>query len=283
MIINIVMCEGAHDIGFISKIMFTNGFKPYKKKIKEYPSPINAQIEENIKKSAVGDRKIGFEPPSYKIPYASLIKDELLLLFHNMGGDNNCDNRKELINDYKTIMDAINDVFDDKSISEIKFFLFFDADDKGVKNRIEAIRNDYSDEYKIPKDQIENGKISSDGNIRLGTYIFHDTNDSAKKGTLEEQLLGLIKHENKEIIDAAEEYLDKNSLASERTKEYLVSDGKYKGVSKFNKKKSIISVAGQLQFSGMNNSVIIAKSDYIKESVISNDNECKIICKLLAQ
>lgn len=283
MIINVVMCEGAHDIGFISKIMLANGFKSYGKRIKEYPYPINTQIENNIKKSAVGDRKIGFEPPSYKIPYASLIKDELLLLFHNMGGDKSFKDRKNLINDYKDIMEGINNGLVASVISEIKYFIFFDADNKGVKNRIETIRNDYSNEYNIPKDQIENGKISFGGNIRLGTYIFHDTSDLNKKGTLEDQLLGLIKLKNKEIIDAAEEYLDKNSLASGRTQEYSVSDGKYKGVSKFNKKKSIISVAGQLQFSGMNNSVIIAKSDYIEKSVILNDNECNIICKLLAQ
>ncbi|WP_319202256.1 hypothetical protein [uncultured Ilyobacter sp.] len=45
----------------------------------------------------------------------------------------------------------------------------------------------------------------------------------------------------------------------------------YRGESKFYHEKSMISVAGQLQFSGMSNAVIISKSDLLnKESLMSS-------------
>ena len=34
--ITIVFCEGQHDIAFISKILYINGYKEYKKKLKDF-------------------------------------------------------------------------------------------------------------------------------------------------------------------------------------------------------------------------------------------------------
>ncbi|WP_171899529.1 hypothetical protein [Candidatus Marithrix sp. Canyon 246] len=39
------------------------------------------------------------------------------------------------------------------------------------------------------------------------------------------------------------------------------------GNPQFKKQKSVISIAGQLQFSGSSNAVIIANSDYIKKMI----------------
>jgi len=52
------------------------------------------------------------------------------------------------------------------------------------------------------------------------------------------------------------------------------------GKIEFKKLKSIISSAGQLQFSGSSNAVIIANSDYIKKSDIDANVHCQNIIKL---
>ena len=117
--------------------------------------------------------------------------------------------------------------------------------------------------------------------ISFGIYVFHNEEDSEKKGTLEDQIISLFKVNNKELVSKAHEYLIQNKLDNNRTKEYFVDKEKYKGSSKFDLKKSIISVAGQLQFSGMSNSVIISRSDYITKLSICEDLECQKILKLL--
>ncbi len=85
-----------------------------------------------------------------------------------------------------------------------------------------------------------------------------------------------MQQENEKIFEESEKYLLENALAGERQKEYkdIGAEQSYTGSSKFKEKKSIISLAGQLQFSGMNNSVIIAKSDYITSEKLMANDQC---------
>ena len=123
----------------------------------------------------------------------------------------------------------------------------------------------------------------------MGTYVFHKPHSNAfeqkniQKGTLEDQLLALMHIDNGALFQKAAKFLDANILEPERTKEYDAKQDKYVGSKKYKPKKSQISVAGQLQFSGMNNSVIILKSDYIKKQTILQDIECKRIAEMILE
>ena len=90
-----------------------------------------------------------------------------------------------------------------------------------------------------------------------------------------------MQEENSSVLGKAVDFLSENALSPERTKEYDPRQDKYMGGKKYKFKKSQIAVAGQLQFSGMNNSVIILKSDYIKQKAILQDNECRKIAELI--
>ncbi|MBL0687404.1 MAG: hypothetical protein JJV94_06240 [Sulfurospirillum sp.] len=139
-----------------------------------------------------------------------------------------------------------------------RFLYFFDADDKGISTRMDEI----NEELEL-NDKLSHSEIKEIDSYEWGCYIFHKDKDS---GDLEDIILDLMKPNNETIFENSLSFLDKNIQK------------KYKDKVKI--KKSIISVAGQLQFSGVNNSVIISKSDYITCIDISNNKQCREIIKL---
>lgn len=76
-----------------------------------------------------------------------------------------------------------------------------------------------------------------------------------------------MKPNNKDIFENSESFISNNKSATE-------------GNLQFKKQKSVISIAGQLQFSGSSNAVIIANSDYIKKDDILKNTHCRNIIKL---
>jgi len=269
--ITIVFCEGMHDINFLSKILYVHNYKDYKKKLKEFQEPLGNLFLNIFKEQKdLEARKIGFNP-IYKVPSLALFneKNEELVLFHNMGGDNRSSERKKVLDMYQNLLSEEDD-FSPSNLN-FKFLYFFDADDSPKENRIA----DLNTELELT---LEHLTILEQENYTWGCYIFHKDNDG---GCLEDILLDLMKPSNETIFDNAKVFISQNTLTEPNRKcEYKPTDGTYKTQQKFRDKKSIISVAGQLQFSGMANAVIIGKSDYITKADIENSPICQDIIKL---
>lgn len=286
MVISVVLCEGAHDIAFISKILCANGCEEYGARVNNYPYPIAEQIRNNYAKDVIGEKKIGNGPDSPFVPKAAYTNGEKLILFHNMNGDSDTKSRFELIEQYRKNGIALKMRENPDQITAFEFYLFYDADDMGVEGRLEWMENEFTDQFRLdmgkPK-QAEKSPIPAvkETEGMVGTYIFHDPSDPERKGTLEDQLLLLMRRENEELFDRSMDYLRTNELPPDRTREYDPMQDKYMRGKNYKPKKSQISVAGQLQFSGMSNSVIILKSDYMKKQTILRDEECMKIAGLI--
>lgn len=264
----ISFCEGQHDIAFLSKILFANDFKEYDKKLKSFLKPFDKQFITLLAETDISDRKLGFQSPSYKLPSVSLYKDDTLVLFHNISGDSQETARKEVLEMYKNLKGE--DDFSNYTF-KYRFLYFFDADSNPIQNRIDALNIELS-----LANTLSQGTLVTDDE-EYGCYIFHkDLNG----GLLEDMLLDLMIPNNEQCFENSKKYIDDNMLTTARQTEYKCSDDTYKSGNKFKEKKSIISIAGQLQFSGMNNSVIIAKSDFIKKSDILANQNCTDIAKL---
>lgn len=290
MIISVVLCEGVHDISFISKILCANGCDEYKVKIDDYPYPIGEQLKNNYARDAIGEKMIGSGPDSPFVPKAAYTDGKRMILFHNMNGDSDTNTRCELIDQYRKNSIALG-FKNPGGITTFEFYLFYDADSLGVAGRLDRIESEFWGKYRItagkPRQAVkvrvpgETGAGNDKIDVMLGTYIFCDPNDIERKGTLEDQLLALMRRENSELFDRAKDFLDQNALEADRTKEYDPKKDRHAGGKKYKPKKSQIAVAGQLQFSGMNNSVVILKSDYIKQQAILQDEECKKIAGMI--
>lgn len=270
-----VLCEGQHDIAFISRILQVNGFTKYNKKLNEFLKPLN-DLYINILRTErqISSQKLGYSS-QYKVPSEAYIKDNNLVLFHNMGGDQRATERKELLDIYRNLIDfdSLEDEFSDFNFS-LRFLFFFDADEVGVEERIKNMSTE------LNLDTFSNSSIISKGNHEYGCFIFAEPNE--ENGTLEDLLISLMRVENGNIFTNAKDFLNDNKLDNQRQKEYVSNNFKdsYKGSSKYKELKSIISVSGQLQFSGMNNAVIISRSDYLNRDLLLNDHICKSIAGL---
>jgi len=261
--ITITLCEGQDDIAFLTRILYINGFEKYNDKLENFIKPFDKLFISNIKRA----EKFGFSPTNYLIPSVVLSKEDNYVLMHNLGGDS--DGRSSEIKKILGMYNGIKSDEDDFSNYDFdyKFLLFFDADED-IATREKSV-------CKLIKREIKHNEMSEN----YGLYIFHKDGS----GTLEDILLELMKIGNESVFDSAKKYVENNKFDDqERCKEFVCSNSKeeHKGSSKFYEKKSIISVAGQLQFSAKSNSVIIEKSDYIKKVDLETNNKCKEIADM---
>lgn len=273
----IAFCEGQHDIAFLSRILLVNNFEAYNKKIKDYIPPLNELFKKALSMTTIADKKLGFQS-EHMVPSVAYVKeDEALVLLHNLSGDNCSGKRTQILSMYQTITKETDDDFSEDFDLSFKFLYFLDADQKGIKERENEINNEVN-----LHDKIEHGTVKTIQNYEWGCYIYHDDQHHMSYGTLEDILLQLMQPDNEQIFKDAENYINNNRLNEERQKEFVCTNTSqcYKERIKFQEKKSIISIAGQLQFSSMSNAVIIAKSDYIKHTDINNNSHCQQIKSL---
>jgi len=81
-----ILCEGPHDAAFLRKILRANGFNSYdEKKIKEYPTPMDAFVKRNLEKSNIEDLNIQEAKKAF-IPNNVLQKENTYLFSYILGG-----------------------------------------------------------------------------------------------------------------------------------------------------------------------------------------------------
>jgi len=274
----IVFCEGDHDIAFLTRILLVNGYKSYNKKVNEFRKPLDKLYIKNLSTKKIADHEFKFQQPKQKVPYSVLEKDDYLVIFHNFNGDGNFkkDGANNIIKMYLSLNNENRRKIEKYEKLNYKFLYFLDADNEGVESRVNAIKNS------LDLDEFKHLEITSHDNYDVGCYIFHDEKDLNKYGTLEDVLISLMMKNNETTFNNSRDFIKSNLLASDRQRKLLCTDIEEKPVDSitFKKQKSIISIAGQLQFSGSSNAVIIANSDYIKKNDIDNSTSCQNILKL---
>lgn len=269
--ISIVFCEGVHDIAFIMRIMKANGYKEPYMTIEEYPYPLSILYVKNKNKDGIYTRDTN------KMPFAALEKDQRLIVFHKMGGDSFDKEIKELVELYEKSMIPLK-MDNPNGIEHYEFIIFKDADDMGVDERVANISDIFDGKYSL-----EHGKKIEMNNFYWGAYVFHNPTDVDKRGDLEDLLLMLMEPENETLFMNTRKFLKENELDEYRKKKYDTYKDTYKSSARknFKEKKSVLGVAGQLQFSGEANTVMIEYSDYITKGKIEKCEECRMIFELL--
>lgn len=270
----IVFCEGDHDIAFLSRILLIDGFVPYDKKVKDFIKPLNKLYIGALKEKKIEDSKFKFQRANALVPYAVFQKEQTLVIFHNLGGDGNilngtADKISEL---YLAQNDEMLREAGEYKALTYRFLYFLDADDTGKTTRVTEL----NDMLKINDKSLEHCSLVSKDAYQIGCCIFHDINSPKKTGKLENILLELMPPSNEEIFQSARKFITDYTMKDSRQKKYICTNIEEKSIGKiqFREEKSIISIAGQLQFSGSSNSVIIANSDYIQKKDIINNTIC---------
>lgn len=291
-----VLCEGSHDVAFLSRLLSSEGYSHFKKKLSDFPFPLGAWLANSAKKLNIQDlnvdkvyKDLGAVLPSGAMANADR---EHLVLFYSMNGDSRKEERKNIISKIKE-WGSHPENEKEFSISEESggdgnkygLVILYDADNKGIPARIEEIKTEVREIFPAIDKIAHNGDVASDGDMfKIGTYIFADC--VSGNGTLENILLPIMKTDNETIFENAESFLNDNKederlrplvFKKKDSGEIVEERGKAK---KYHHIKSVLGVVGQLQNSGTSNTVCIEKTDYITLKKIQTDSACQQILKM---
>lgn len=271
----VALCEGQHDVAFLSRLLLVNDFITYNKKIKEFPWPFSDRFQTELSNISIPDKKLGFQAPSALLPSIAFHKENTWVFLHNVGGDSQADSRNKLIRMYRELSGN-----DDYSIViPYRFVYFFDSDLIGVDNRMSSLAQEIGIEEDL---DFTNGSIIDFDGVQWGAYIFH--NAVNQFGTLEDLILSYFDNKIPNLNANILSFLRGNSIPVASTRKIKYEGGRetYYGSSRYAEKKSIIGIYGQLQFSGVSNSSLLENTDFMRLVDFVACQHCQAIQTLFA-
>ena len=271
-----ILTEGSHDAAFIYRILKTNGFSPYKKKIKDYPQLLNKFLSRDILNVSIPEVKIQ-EARSRFLPVYVMGRDDNLILIYSIGGESKADIRISLIKALNDLNEPDPDAIQAIPDTSISVLYFFDADNSGTEARMNQVIKECKQVFqKVDfKESYDPAEFHLFEDIQVGAYIFRKPD--ADEGMLEDILLPLMREGNNDIFQAAEDFLAinhtcnlfKDSLRLDSTGQILKVNGE-----KYSHKKSLVGTVGQLRKSGKSNTVCISDAEYITDAKIKANDTC---------
>ena len=282
-----VLCEGPHDVAFITKILKTQGFKSNENiKIGDYPSPINKLLISEVTKTNVEELNLQ-EVRQALLPSNTLQRNNDYLFLYSMGGDSKIlANSQSILREFVSFIPKEEGGFDEAlpTGTHLSLLYFLDADNKGISRRIEELNNEIYRNFEVRP--IRNHKaVANFNSIKLGAFVFTGSDNAT--GKLEDILMPLMIRDNETIFSHAESYLndyfddtrlfpmklrvnDAGELYEERSE-------RPRDKLKYDELKSRIGIVGQLQKSGSNNVVCIGQTDYLTLEKIQSNAKCQEI------
>lgn len=272
-----ILTEGDHDSAFIFRILKSHGFTTYKKIIKDFPPPLNNFLMTDILNVTISEVKIQ-EAKTRFLPNHVVESGNNIIMVYSIGGESKDANRISLIKAVNAFNVRDIDAFQAIKDTKISVLYFFDADEEGVKNRIEQIRRELSIAFspeKIPT-VFTSSEIYLIDDIGVGGYIFTEVDKDT--GLLEDILIPLMKDDNDDIFKEADAFLSMHNRTAlfrgKVTTDKKSGDIKKVNGQKFSYKKSLVGTVGQLQKSGKSNTVCISDSDYLNDTKIKANLTC---------
>lgn len=257
----LILCEGSHDVAFLYKILRLGLVAKdiQSKKITEFDSNLSKYFINTLKNYNYEDGNLQGKP---KMPVPlELVKNDIKtqIFIYGLGGDAQIQNWRNTIQAYKDLIESEHE----NDNYQITLALFFDADKEGSQNRLEKTKKYFRDVIKeIDQITLIENIISTSSYKKLGLNIFADTKGT---GNLESILIPLMSEGNETIFENAANYFDSN-FDTHRAKK-----------NNAKKEKSMIGIAGNLQYSGVANNSIIQQSDYINKEKIDKNEDCQKI------
>ena len=281
-----VLCEGPHDIAYLTRILKTTGFTSNEKtKIGDYPIPINRLFLGEIEKTNVEDLNFQEVRQSF-LPTQVIKRDDIHIFLYSAGSDSKIISKVNYILSKFLLLSSeesgeISRLPQDTNLS---LLCFLDADKKGVTSRLTELNSGMENQLQ-EKPFSKHQDIVKLKNIKLGNFIF--TGNDNNTGKLEDILLPLMKTNNEQIFENTQKYFDDNHEASRIfplklsiENDVLIEKRSIKPKdTDFDALKSLIGLTGQLQRSGKPNTVYITESDYLTLDKISTNTKCLEIIK----
>ena len=293
-----VLCEGPHDVAFLSRILSSVGYSNYKEKLNNFPYPLNDWLVAMTKNLTIEEFRVNrvYDELNMVLPRGAMMSEDRdkMILLYSLNGDQRKKERKRII-DVVSSWTSLPEDDKEFSVSEqiadngntYGLVVFNDADDLGIEARLKEIKDEMKSAFPFADSITSNGKIACvDDKVKVSAYVFAE--DGTEYGTLENILLPLMKQGEKQIFDDADSFLEKHKDESRlkplvfcKNDSGVIVEDRDKA-NKYYHIKSLIGVVGQLQFSGSSNVVCIEKADYINLDKIAASTICQDILRIFA-
>lgn len=274
--VTIVMCEGPHDVAFLSRIMHADGYHTYGAVINQYPPFVAQFLKGHITRGSLEDLNLKEARGGLFLPSFALEKGSNLLLLYNLKGDSKKEGRKTIITSFDVLFrntgTGLANILQPGDALTIAYI--YDADQKGVDARIGEVNKELEEFINPGRDMaVKHGTYDSVQGIKYGAYIFHASDDANNVGRLEDLILPLMKQTAHDIHCDVQAIVEKRR---DRHYDLFKSESKAKDKD-FDEQKSTIGMMGQLQKSGSPNAAIIEQSHFIDNQQILSDAICREI------
>lgn len=272
------LCEGDHDVAFLTKLLTFNGFNR-SEKIIGLPERLKAIFTRKFQQliDTTSDSNL-VDPFDHTLPQRILKKDSTIVLLHNYKGVSDLSKLKDIVKQYNDANNSNSNAFNEgiNPPFSIEFVLTTDADNIGVERQTVNLKQQLDIDLK------HNKTISDRDGVEWKLYVFHDP--ETNKGELEDILLDLMKLGNEATFADCKEFLTNHPKSNCNKKMFYFCQAsnteKYRKGNRFKNKKSLIGLAGNLQLSGFSNDAIIRTSDLIKKKDMDQHQQCQEIIKL---
>ncbi len=268
----VVLCEGRHDVAYISLLLENDGYLHYKETVSQMVSPLYEYFSSKIS-SFPYDSNLLFKRPilpwiMYKQEGQS--KNAFYVLLYSMDGLDKPENYNEIIDDFGFQAQPEEDLAQEMLFQDSKLALVFilDADNNGIESRVDLIKERYSENLPVEMNLLGHGEdciVETQKSIfkAIGCYVL--SKEGEEFGNLEDIILPLMKKGNQSIFDEAEKFLSDNEFERKKKQKKVWVIDKTKTEGDF--KKSTIGVAGQLDCTGEDNMYIIQNSRFLKGKI----------------
>lgn len=281
----IAFCEGPHDVAFITRILKCACYESYNVKIKEYPSPLNEIFERALKNMEFAELKID-QVSSKLLPRKILKKEEQVVLLYALGGNRQFDRAQSLLEVFNDTSPALSKSGSDElgvigAFQDLKIsYIFINDADEDINKELQNLNIFLRNFLKDPNFALKHNTIISHQVFKYGAYFF---SANGKSGTLENLLLEIMRDGNEGIFEDSEVFYEKLKYPKDTKKLKIKCDNGIALETESSKmfdvypKKSIITIAGQLQNSGKSQVAVIEDSRYITLDKINANSKTKEI------
>lgn len=259
----VVLCEGAHDVSFLSRVLITTDFSICSTKIKKMPPKLGSLIKGKLEKLNIDD--LAFQDIRPEVPSIIMTKDgdDLYVAIHAVGGKDNTEAAKKIIAGYNLLLPESDHHAEARLVEYLAFVHIIDANGAEIGDNVEIFIKVFKD---ICRD-IREKEIGHKAIVRyrrgagFGCFII---SADGQKGKLEDIMIPLMERGNEKIFAGARQYLDEHCKTGSKA-------------PKVDKDKALIGITGQLCEPGCSNAVIIKDSPYLTREKIDADEKCREI------
>lgn len=259
----VVLCEGAHDVAFLSRVLKTDHFSICSTKIKEMPPKLGSIIKGRLEKLNIND--LAFNDIRPEIPSIIMNKDSegLYVMMHALGGKDNVEMAKKIIAGYNLLLPETDHKAEARLVDYLAFVHIIDANGAKIHENEEIFKKVFANlcrdihERKVGHNEI----VRYRSGAGLGCFII---SADGQKGKLEDIIIPLMEKDNEIVFADACQYFEKHCENNNK-------------VPKVDKGKAIVGITGQLCKPGCSNVVVIRESPYLTDDKIKADEKCREI------